>query len=63
MKQREVAEQLDVVILPRPDIEEAHRRTVDRFGQILAAFADEVYAWCEKHPEAVEAEKRRLGEI
>lgn len=53
---------ITVAILPRPDIEEVHRQTVDRIGQMLATFADEVLAWCEAHPEAVEAEKLRLGE-
>lgn len=54
--------QITVSILPRPDIEEVHRQTVDRIGQMLATFADEVLAWCEAHPEAVEAERRRMSE-
>lgn len=56
------ASDISVVILPQPDIEEVHRQTVDRIGQMLATFADEVLAWCEAHPEAVEAERRRMGE-
>lgn len=56
------ASDITVSILPRDDIEQAHRQTVNRIGQILATFADEVLAWCEAHPEAVEAERKRMGE-
>lgn len=51
----------DIEILIRPCSEETHRKTVDAWARQLAVLQDEVRAWCDAHPEAVEAERVRLG--
>lgn len=58
----EQASDITVSILPRPDIEQVHRQTVNRIGQILVTFADEVRVWCDQHPDAVEEAARWLAE-
>lgn len=52
----------DIQILIRPCSEETHRKTVDAWARQLAVLQDEVRAWCDLHPGAVEEAARWLEE-
>lgn len=53
-----LSDDIEVVVIGADD--ETHRQTIDRWARSLAAMQDEVWVWCDAHPEAVEAERKRM---